>query len=167
MRKCANCGKRTQESAKYCPNCGERLPQVTVEKGIEKEIDEETLHIDTDIIKGPPKTAVVVMEGTVEAKDARLLRNMFGEFDSTHVERVILDLKKVVYMSSAAIGLLVSFATEKKQKEGTHSVFLAGISQTVGSAMSVLGLLPFFAVFPSLESALNTLGLGGRGGRPT
>ena len=160
MRKCANCGKRTQESAKFCPNCGERLPKVTVEKGIEKEIDEETLHVETNILDGPPKTAVVVMEGTIEAKDARILRNMFGEFENAQVERVILDLKNVVYMSSAAIGLLVSFATEKKQKEGTHSVFLAGISQTVGSAMSVLGLLPFFAVFPSCESALKTLGLG-------
>jgi len=160
MRKCANCGKRTQESAKFCPNCGERLPKVKVEKGIEREIDEETLHIETNILDGPPRTAVVVMDGTVEAKDARLLRNMFGDFENTQVERVVLDLKDVVYMSSAAIGLLVSFATEKKQKEGTHSVFLAGVSQTVGSAMSVLGLLPFFAVFPSLESALKTLGLG-------
>ena len=160
MRKCANCGKRTQENAKFCPNCGERLPSVKIEKGVEKEIDEETLHIKTDVLDGPPRTAIVIMDGTVEAKDARLLRNMFGEFENTQVERVVLDLKNVVYMSSAAIGLLVSFATEKKQKEGTHSVFLAGISQTVGSAMSVLGLLPFFAVFPSLESALKTLGLG-------
>lgn len=159
MQKCASCGKRTEATAKFCPNCGERMPKVMMEKGIEREIDEETLHIQTDILEGPPKTAVVVMDGTVEAKDARLLRNMFGEFEGKKVERVILDLKSVVYMSSAAIGLLVSFATEKKQKEGAHSVFLAGISQTVGSAMSVLGLLPFFAVFPSLDSALSTLGL--------
>jgi anti-anti-sigma factor len=162
MRKCGKCGKRTDESAKYCPNCGESLPQVK-EEGDEREIDEEALHIETEIREGPPRTAIVTMDGTVEAKDARLLRTMFHEFDEKKVKRVILDLKDVVYMSSAALGLLVSYASEKKQKEGSHCVYLVDISQAVGGAMSVLGLLAFFAIFPNLESALDTLGFSSPG----
>ena len=159
MRKCGRCGKRTEESAKFCPNCGESLPQVKEESVGEKEIDEATLHIDTELRDGPPKTAIITMDGTVEAKDARLLRTLFHELDEKGVKRVILDLKNVVYMSSAALGLLVSYATDKKQSEGTHSVYLVAVSQAVGGAMSVLGLMPFFAIFPNLKSALDTLGL--------
>lgn len=159
MRKCGKCGKRADDSAKFCPNCGESLPRIKVEEGVDKEIDEETLHIDTEIREGPPKTAIITMDGTVEAKDARLLRSIFHELEEKQVRRVVLDLKSVVYMSSAALGLLVSYATEKKQKESTHSVYLAGVSQAVGGAMSVLGLMPFFAIFPNLESVLDTLDL--------
>lgn len=158
MRKCGKCGKRTDDSAKYCPNCGESLPVIKVEEGVDKEIDEETLHIDTEIREGVVRMAVVTMDGTVEAKDARLLRSIFRELDEKEVGRVILNLKDVVYMSSAALGLLVSYATDKKQKEGAHSVYLVNVSQSVGGTMSVLGLLSFFAIFPSLESALETLG---------
>ena len=159
MRKCGKCGKRTQENAKFCPNCGESLPQIRVEEGVDKEINEETLHIDTEIREGPPKTRIISMHVTEEAKDARLLRSIFRELDEKQVTRVLLDLKNVVYMSSAALGLLVSYATDKKQKEGTYSVYLAGISQAVGGAMSVLGLIPFFAIFPNLDSALDTLAI--------
>ncbi len=159
MRKCGKCGKRTRDNAKFCPNCGESLPQIKVEEGIDKEIDEATLHIDTEIREGPPRTAIIVMDGTVEAKDARLLRTIFREIDEKEVKNVVLDLENVVYMSSAPLGLLVSYATEKKQKEGTYCVFLAGVSQAVGGTMSVLGLVPFFAIFPNLDSAIATLGL--------
>jgi anti-anti-sigma factor len=158
MRKCGKCGKRTDDSAKYCPNCGENLPKIKVEEGLDKEIEEETLQINTEIREGPPRLAIVTMDGTVEAKDARLLRSIFHELDEKEVNRVIMNLKDVVYMSSAALGLLVSYATDKKQKEGTHSVYLVEVSQAVGGAMSVLGLLSFFAVFPNLDSALDTLG---------
>jgi len=159
MRKCGKCGKRTEKSAKFCPNCGEEMPQIKIEEGIEKEIDEETLHIDTEVREGLPKTAIVSMDGTFEAKDARLLRSIFADLDKKNVVRVVLNLKNVVYMSSAALGLLVSYATEKKQEQGAHCVYLAGLSQAVGGTMSVLGLLPFFVIFPSIESALKTLGI--------
>ena len=159
MRKCNKCGKRTQEDARFCPNCGEGLPQIKEEEGLDREVDEETLHIETEIREGPPKTAIITMDGTVEAKDARLLRSIFREVDEKEVNRIILNIENVVYMSSAALGLLVSYATDKKQKEGVHSVYLAGVSQAVGGAMSVLGLVPFFAIFPNLKSALDTLRL--------
>ncbi len=159
MRKCNSCGKRTEDTAKFCPNCGQELPQVKVEEGIEKEIDEETLHIDTEVREGPPRTAIIRMDGTVEAKDARLLRRIFRELDEKDIAKVVLDLKNVVYMSSAALGLLVSYSSDKRQREGTHSVYLVDVSQAVGGAMSVLGIMPFFAIFPNLKSALDTLGL--------
>jgi anti-anti-sigma factor len=159
MRKCVRCGKRADDSARFCPNCGEGLPQIKEENGGEKEIDEATLHIDTEVREGPPRTAIVTMDGTVEAKDARLLRSIFHELDEKKVKRIILDLKDVVYMSSAALGLLVSYATDKKQAEDTHCVYLVAVSQAVGGAMSVLGLIPFFAIFPNMKSALDTLGL--------
>jgi len=159
VRKCNICGKRTDESAKFCPNCGQRLPQIKVEKGIDSKIDEETLRIDTDIKEGPPKTAIIKMDGTVEAKDARLLRQIFQEIEEKGVTRVVIDLHDVVYMSSAALGLLVSYSSDKRQKEGSHSVYLVDVSQAVGGAMSVLGIMPFFTIFPNLKSALDTLGI--------
>jgi anti-anti-sigma factor len=127
--------------------------------GVEAKIDEPTLHIETEFREGPPKTAIIKMVGTVEAKDARLLRSILHELGEKQAKKIILDLENVLYMSSAALGLLVSYATEKKQETGSLCVYLAGVSQAVGGAISVLGLVPFFAIFPNLDSALDSLKL--------
>jgi len=105
------------------------------------------------------KVAVVEMMGAIEARHARKLRDLFSELDKQGVDRVIFCMRGVTYVSSAALGLLVSFASDKRVRTGAHCVFLTDISQAVGGAMSVLGIMPFFAIFPSTDSALKSLGI--------
>jgi len=140
--------------ARFCPYCGEEL------KG-EKSFSPPEFRWKREDYTTPDgkKVAVVEMIGAIEARHARRLRDLFSDLDKQGVDRVIFCMRGVTYVSSAALGLLVSFASDKRVKTGAHCVFLTDISQAVGGAMSVLGIMPFFAIFPSTDSALKSLGI--------
>lgn len=153
-RSCKNCGARVPNIACFCPYCGEELETVegvTPPKGFSF----EKRYYQTP----SEKILVVKMVGAIEASEARRLRTLFDELEEENIDKVIFCMRDVTYMSSAALGLLVSFASDRKLAQGVHSVFLADVSQAVSGAMSVLGIIPFFAIFPDLESALAALGI--------
>ena len=153
-RRCGKCGARVPVVARFCPYCGEEL------KG-EKPFSPPEFRWKRKDYTTPDgkKVAVVEMIGAIEARHARKLRDLFSELDKQGVDRVIFCMRGVTYVSSAALGLLVSFASDKRVRTGAHCVFLTDISQAVGGAMSVLGIMPFFAIFPSTDSALKSLGI--------
>ncbi|GEM_PF-2243407 len=153
-RRCGKCGARVPVVARFCPYCGEEL------KG-EKPFSPPEFRWKRKDYTTPDgrKVAVVEMMGAIEARHARKLRDLFSELDKQGVDRVIFCMRGVTYVSSAALGLLVSFASDKRVRTGAHCVFLTDISQAVGGAMSVLGIMPFFAIFPSTDSALKSLGI--------
>jgi anti-anti-sigma factor len=154
VRTCKHCNARVPAIARFCPYCGEELEQT------EGEAQQKGFAFKKEIYKSQQgKVGVVRLSGAIEAKDARILRSLFDELEQDNAHRVIFCMKDVTYISSAALGLLVSFASDKKLAKGTHSVFLADVSQAVGNAMSVLGILPFFALFPDLKSAIAALGI--------
>ncbi len=154
VRHCTSCGSRVPLVARFCPYCGEELKGSTDAKPIpEFDYERKDHEVDGQTI------AVIRFVGVIEARHARRLRELFDELDRSGVKRVVLCMRNVTYVSSAALGLLVSYASDKKMREETHSVFLADVSQAVGSAMSVLGIMPFFAIFPDVKSALAALGV--------
>ena len=153
-RRCGKCGARVPVVARFCPYCGEEL------KGEKPFVPPEFRWKREDYTTPDgKKVAVVEMTGAIEARHARKLRDLFSELDKHGVDRVIFCMRGVTYVSSAALGLLVSFASDKRVKTGAHCVFLTDISQAVGGAMSVLGIMPFFAIFPSTDGALKSLGI--------
>ena len=154
LRRCNRCGAKVPLVARFCPYCGEAL-----EENKPFSPPEFTWKRKDYVASDGKKVAVVEMSGAIEARHARKLRELFNELDSDGVERTIFCMRGVTYISSAALGLLVSYASDRRMKTGTHSVFLTDVSQAVGGAMSVLGIMPFFAIFPSTESALRSLGI--------
>jgi len=154
MRSCKHCGAGVPNIARFCPYCGEELE---MEEGV---APPKGLAFQKEFYRaGNEKVLVVRMSGAIEASEARKLRTLFDQLEAEKVGKVIFCMREVTYMSSAALGLLVSFASDRKLEEGTHTVFLADVSQAVGGAMSVLGIIPFFAIFPDLKSALAALGI--------
>jgi len=153
-RRCSRCGAKVPLVARFCPYCGEEISD-------EKPFSPPDFTWNRSDYKAPDgkKVAVVEMKGAIEARHARKLRELFNQLDQDGVNRVIFCMRGVTYVSSAALGLLVSYASDKRVKTGTHCVFLTDVSQAVGGAMSVLGIMPFFAIFPSTESALKSLGI--------
>ena len=160
MRSCKHCGAGVPNIARFCPYCGEELE---IEQGTPPP---KGLAFQKEFYQvGNEKVLVVRMSGAIEASEARKLRALFDQLEAEKASKVIFCMRDVTYMSSAALGLLVSFASDRKLEEGTHTVFLADVSQAVGGAMSVLGIIPFFAIFPDLKSALAALGIEHAEGR--
>ena len=46
MAYCTNCGEKLQDNAKFCTDCGSAVPISTIEKSIEKPLEEQEIKAD-------------------------------------------------------------------------------------------------------------------------
>jgi len=70
--------------------------------------------------------------------------------------KIVLDMTKVGYMSSAGLRMLLSVYRQISSNKG--SIVLVGLSEEIKDTMSVTGFLNFFTTYDSLPSGLAALG---------
>ena len=69
--------------------------------------------------------------------------------------RVLLDMSRVNYMSSAGLRMLLVMYREVKAREAT--IALAGLSERLQDIMAVTGFLKHFTVYPIVEKGIAAL----------
>ncbi|MEI6291794.1 MAG: anti-sigma factor antagonist [Chloroflexota bacterium] len=67
--------------------------------------------------------------------------------------RIILDLSKVSYMSSAGLRMLLSFYRQTSSNNG--QIVLVGVTDELKDTMSMTGFLGYFIIQDTLESGMN------------
>ena len=70
--------------------------------------------------------------------------------------KVLLDMGKVPYMSSAGLRMLLSLYRQVTGKGG--SIVLAGVAEEIRDTMSVTGFLKFFVIHATVEEGVTALG---------
>ncbi len=78
----------------------------------------------------------------------RELLEMLGQSDG----RIVLDLGRVGFVSSAALGLLVRI--RKRCGEGDISLKLCGVGPAIDETFRITGLNTLFQIYPTSEEAL-------------
>ncbi|NET00376.1 MAG: STAS domain-containing protein [Sphaerospermopsis sp. SIO1G2] len=97
---------------------------------------------------------VVVLEGDIDASTAP---NVTKEVTSL-IEpgsKILLDMTKVEYMSSAGLRTLLTLHRQTNAKQG--SLVLVGLNEDVEDTMSVTGFLEHFTTTQDLEAGLAAL----------
>jgi anti-sigma B factor antagonist len=74
---------------------------------------------------------------------------------ATDSAKIILDMTKVPYMSSAGLRTLLSMY--RKASTNQTQLVLVGLSEDIRDTMSVTGFLNFFEISDSVESAIAKL----------
>ncbi len=97
---------------------------------------------------------VVELDGDVDASTAPDVTKFVSELVKTNI-RLLLDMTKVPYMSSAGLRTLLSLYRQITAKEG--KMVLVGLSKDLIDTMSVTGFLDFFVTTASQEEGLAAL----------
>jgi anti-sigma B factor antagonist len=111
----------------------------------------------------------VLIDIKVETRDAVSLVILAGEIDATTAAQVqqsvlplslpgckiLIDLAKVAYMSSAGLRMLLSVYRSVSAKQGR--VVLVGLSDELQDTMSMTGFLGYFTLANSQEAGLQAL----------
>ncbi len=118
-----------------------------------------SMKIDVKVLDGPPKVAVIKAEGYIEAVQSRLLRERLKQLEKEGVRRVVIDLERVMFISSSGLSVLIAFVTEKKEQWGAEPVILVKPTPTVMESIRTLGLEPLFSIADDEEAALKRYGL--------
>jgi len=99
-----------------------------------------------------PDVTCVELEGSIDGKTAPQIRE---ELSATlqHVQKLIIDMSRVDYLSSAGLRLLLLLYREITSRKG-HLV-LVGVSPEIRTVMSHTGFLSFFMLVDSQQEALH------------
>jgi anti-sigma B factor antagonist len=82
----------------------------------------------------------------------QLDRDFSSLTDTYHCRKIVLDLSPVAYMTSAAIGKLISF--HRRLSRGGGLMVLCSLQQPVAAALSASHLTDYFAISPSPDAAM-------------
>jgi anti-sigma B factor antagonist len=93
---------------------------------------------------------IVELEGSLDGKTAPEVRETLQPV-LARAEKLILDLSKVDYLSSAGLRLLLLTYREISTRKG--KVVLMGVSKEIQMVMSHTGFLGFFTLVDSREQA--------------
>jgi anti-sigma B factor antagonist len=69
--------------------------------------------------------------------------------------KILLDMTKVPYMSSAGLRMLLSLYRQTTAKDG--KLVLVGLSEEIQDTMTITGFIDFFTTCKDLESGLEAL----------
>jgi anti-sigma B factor antagonist len=94
------------------------------------------------------------LEGSLDGKTAPEARERLHPFLATN-SKLILDLTKVEYLSSAGLRLLLMLYREFKAKKG--KLVLLGVSEDIRTVMSHTGFLNFFTLVNSEAEAVKAV----------
>jgi anti-sigma B factor antagonist len=92
---------------------------------------------------------VVVLDGELDTNSAPVAQQQILPLARDGV-RMVLDMAKVPYMSSAGIRMLLS--TYRQVTNNGGRIVLVGVADEVKDTMSVTGFLKFFQVYDTLDA---------------
>lgn len=105
-------------------------------------------------LKSVGEVQVVELHGDIDASTAPDITKFVSDLVKTNI-RLLLDMTKVPYMSSAGLRTLLSLYRQITAKQG--KVILVGLREELVDTMSVTGFLDFFVTKSTQEEGLANL----------
>jgi anti-sigma B factor antagonist len=105
-------------------------------------------------IKTIDQVTVVGLAGDIDANTAPAVQDkVLPIAESSH--KILLDMFKVPYMSSAGLRMLLSLYRQVTAKDGR--LVLVGLSEEIRDTMSITGFLDFFTTRDTVDAGLEVL----------
>lgn len=98
------------------------------------------------------EAVVLALDGFLDAHTAPQFENAIADETAAGHIRLIADCRNLSYISSAGLGVFMSFIEEIREKGG--DIKLAGIAPKVYQVFEVLGFNELFDIVDSVEAAL-------------
>jgi anti-sigma B factor antagonist len=106
----------------------------------------------SDEVKGD--VVIIHLEGKVMGgPDATMFHGKLHEYVDAGKKKIVVDLKKVEWMSSVGLGMLISALTTLRNSDG--QLKLANVTQGIQSLLTITRLVTIFEAHDSVEEAIN------------
>jgi anti-sigma B factor antagonist len=106
-----------------------------------------------DLLRPSESVAVVDVEGEVDIYSAPQFKEVLLQGIEEGASRIIVDLAKVTFIDSTALGVLVSGAKRVRPQNGTLDIVCA--DENITRIFEITGLDRIFGIYPTRENALS------------
>jgi anti-anti-sigma factor len=103
----------------------------------------------TEIIEN--ETSIVTVTGSVDALTAGELTQYLRGRINAGMKQIVLDLRRIDFMSSAGLRAILTALKESRQQGG--DLYLAGAQAGVEKVLKMSGFTSIVKTFPSIEAA--------------
>jgi anti-anti-sigma factor len=122
------------------------------------------LTIQVQEVKGLPGTALVILNGSIDAKTVITFQTHLNSVKERGVERFIMDMEMVKYVNSTGLGYLINLSDSVTPDKG--GISLVKVQPKVKVVFDMLGLNAFFRIFNTRDEALKHLQASDAGTSP-
>jgi len=140
---CPECGKKNEDNAKFCENCGKEINQIVKTEIKNKKTKDKNLFVVKLVLLFPLAIGLGIVAGAIERSLMGLILESFLLFQIITIGIVIIELFFVGYLF-------------KEPEKGALGGLVAGLIIIVNIVLVVYGL-----TLPNLESILTYMALGG------
>jgi len=108
-------------------------------------------------IKATPLKRCVLLqvEGRIDSSTAPQLAEKFNEIIEGGKFRIVFDMSKVEFISSAGLWVMVT-AQKKCKRFNRGEIYLAEVPTRIYEALDLAGFIPYFKVFNSTAEAVGS-----------
>jgi len=96
---------------------------------------------------------VIYLNGFLDAHTAPVLENTFTSLIERNKYRIVVNLKDLVYISSAGLGVFMAFI--EKMRENKGDIKLTSMNEKVFNIFDLLGFPLLYEIFDDEEEAVN------------
>ncbi len=122
------------------------------------------LTIQVQEVKGLSGTALVILNGSIDAKTVITFQTHLNSVKERGVERFIMDMENVKYVNSTGLGYLINLSDSVTPEKG--GISLVKVQPKVKVVFDMLGLNAFFRIFNTRDEALKHLQAADAGASP-
>jgi anti-anti-sigma factor len=113
------------------------------------------LTIQVQEVKSLPGTAMVILNGSIDAKTVITFQTHLNSVKERGIERFIMDMEAVKYVNSTGLGYLINLSDSVTPDKG--GISLVKVQPKVKVVFDMLGLNAFFKIFSTRDEALKHL----------
>jgi anti-anti-sigma factor len=110
------------------------------------------LTIQVQEVKGLANTAIVILNGSIDAKTVITFQTHLNSVKERGIDRFVMDMENVKYVNSTGLGYLINLSDSVSPEKG--GISLVKVQPKVKVVFDMLGLNAFFKIFPTREEAL-------------
>ena len=110
------------------------------------------LTIQVQEVKGLSGTALVILNGSIDAKTVITFQTHLNSVKERGVERFIMDMENVKYVNSTGLGYLINLSDSVTPDKG--GISLVKVQPKVKVVFDMLGLNAFFKIYATRDEAL-------------
>jgi anti-sigma B factor antagonist len=98
---------------------------------------------------------VLEVEGVVDAEHCAQLKKSIQKARGEGVQHFVLDLKRVGFIDSTGLGVLISLMRQQREKD--CELRLTGLQEEVRAIFEITRLFRVFEIVPSVQEAVDAL----------
>ena len=115
-------------------------------------VNNDNIWVEVDHVEDLPETRIIRLAGDLETEAIAMIREKVFPLLESGVKRLIFDCRNLEYVTSPALGILISIYKKTRAEEGDTRFF--GLKQNIYEVFVKVGLTKTFQIFPTEEKAV-------------